>query len=155
MGNVFIEPGSLSDDWGLWFCCYVSCRNQSNDLHCGSFVWVLFGSWFLTKKISNSLWLFYCNFNHSLMPLLDRIFIVGIVFILKLANPLLIKGLLNYSFSRMPVIEGQSEFSAIANLSIDCSIKKCLKFLYWILLFTLQCRGVTFYVMVHLYSFKT
>ena len=66
----------------------------------------------------------------GLLSLFDRIFFVGTFFILNL---------LFYScsgvcsiipFQRCQLIlcniEGQSEFSTIANSSIDCNIKKCL-----------------------------
>ena len=33
--SIFI----LFDDWGLWFCFNVLCRNQSIDLRCWSFAW--------------------------------------------------------------------------------------------------------------------
>ena len=72
--SIFI----LLDDWGLWFCFNVLYRNQSIDLRCGSFVWVLFGAWH---------WKEYCNLHRSFMSSFDRIFFVGTFFILNPIPP--------------------------------------------------------------------
>ena len=126
--SIFI----LFDDWGLWFCFNVLCRNQSIDLRCGSFVWILSGAWY---------WKEYCNLHRSFMSLFDRIFFVGTFFILNLLF-YFCSGVCSFiPFQRCRLIlcniEGQLEFSTIANSSIHGNIKKCLnqrffRCIYWL-----------------------
>ena len=141
------------------FCFNVQWRNQSIDLQCRSFFWILFGAWYW-KEFWNTQCLFYCNLNRSFMSLLDRIFLIGTIFILNLLLCFWpgMCSIIPFQRYRLVLcnIKEQSEFSTIANISIDCIIKIFSDlFLYRILLFTLQYRGVTFYVTGRINLFKT
>ena len=109
----------LFDYWGIFFCFNVSWRNQSIDLRCGSFVWILFGAWYLV----------YCNFYLSFISLFDRLFFVSTFFVLDLLFHFCsgVCSIINFQRCRLILcnIEGQSEFSTISNSSIDGNIKKC------------------------------
>ena len=133
--SIFI----LFDDWGLCFCFNVPWRNQSIDLNCESFVWILFGAWYRKE---------YCNFHWSFMSLFDRIFFVSTFFVLNLLLYFCSGVCSIIPFQRCQLIlcniEGQSEFSTIANSSIDGNIKKNVwtnissdVFIHWILFSTL------------------
>ena len=68
--------------------------------------------------------------HRSFMSLFDRIFFVGTFFILNLLfySCSGVCSIIPFQRCRLILcnIDGQSEFSTIANSSIDCNIKKCL-----------------------------
>ena len=95
-------------------------------------VWVLFGARY---------WKEYCNHHRSFMSLFDRIFFVGTFFILDLLFYFCSGVCSIIPFQKCWLIlyniEGQSEFSTIANSWIDGNIKKCLnphffRCIYWL-----------------------
>ena len=111
----------------LWLCLLLFC------LMIEDFAFVLMYHGETSKLICSADHLSGFYLVHSIernMSLFDRIFFVGTFFIFNLLfySCAGVCSIIPFQRCRLILynIEGQSEFSTIANSSIDCNIRKCL-----------------------------